>query len=165
MQNLIRFVNQVFSGLRFRLLLMVTIACAPLVSLILHTASDDRRRAMENWQQRSERVLEIARREDEKLIGETRRLLVALAESAPIRNGNRRGSMELVDKLNLYPRYANLGVTGTNGEVLATAASLPVGTNHSQHEFFRRVLDTASFIIDDLPANESNNAPIINFGY
>src|SRR3954452_17826042 len=147
MQNLSQYANQVFSGLRFRLLLMVAIACAPLVILTLHSSWDDRRRARENWRQRSERVLEVARREDEKLIGDTRRLLLALAESAPVRNGNRRGSMNLVDQLQRSDRFRDSigwGVTTTNGEILAVAGPLPAGTNQAQHDFFRRVLETAS---------------------
>src|ERR1041385_3327141 len=166
MQNFPKFTNQAFSGLRFRLLLMVVIACAPLILLTLNTSWDDRRHAKENWQQRSERVLELARREDQKLIGETRQLLLALAASGSVRNGNRRGSMELVSQLNqTYSRYANLGVTSTNGEILASAVSPPTGTNQAQREFFRRVLDTASFVIDDVAPEEPNGAPIINFGY
>src|SRR4051812_29405788 len=136
MQNLSQYANQVFSGLRFRLLLMVAIACAPLVILTLHSSWDDRRRARENWQQRSERVLEVARREDDKLIGETRRLLLTLAESAPVRNGNRRGSMDLVDKVHRSDRFSDstdLGVTTTNGEILAISGTLPTGTNQAQH--------------------------------
>src|SRR5436305_14104620 len=109
-----KFLNDLSSGLRFRLLLMVAVACAPLVFVTLPTAWADRRRAKESWQQRSDQVLEVARREEQKIITETRQLLLIIAESAPVRNGNRRGCKELVDKVFLFDsnqRYANLGVT------------------------------------------------------
>src|SRR5438132_13489021 len=129
MQMFNKFASQVVSGLRFRLLVMVVVACAPLMVLTLHTAWDDRRKAKEAWRQQSEKVLELAQREEEKLIGETRQLLLAMADTAPVRNANRRGSKELVEKLfDSYRRYANLGVTGTNGEILASAAGFPIGT-------------------------------------
>jgi signal transduction histidine kinase len=176
MHNLGQYANQVFSGLRFRLLLMVAVACAPLAFMTLHASWDERRRAKENWQQRSERVLEVARREDDKLIGETRRLLLALAASAPVRNGNRRGSMDLVEQLHNSDHsagykdlvgYKELGVSTTNGDILAiaSAASLPMGTNQAQRDFFKRVLDTASFVIEDFPTDDSNGSPLIHFGY
>ncbi len=38
-----------FFGLRFRLLLLVLLACAPLVGLTLHTASKERRREVAAW--------------------------------------------------------------------------------------------------------------------
>src|SRR6516164_6263566 len=53
MRSLLRLIRQVFSGLRFRLLLLVLLTCAPLVAFMFHTASEDRRRAMTDWQQRS----------------------------------------------------------------------------------------------------------------
>src|SRR5712671_6577126 len=166
MQNLTKLANQVFSGLRFRLLLMVMVACAPLSVLTLHTSWDDRRRAREAWQQQAQRMLELARREEEKLIGETRQLLLAMAASDPVSNGNRQGSQELATKLcDSYTRYANLGVISTNGEIIASARELPEEVNQADNDFFRRVLDTASFVIDDFPANKTGVKPVINFGY
>src|SRR5882672_105274 len=166
MQVILKFANQIFSGLRLRLLIMVAVACMPLVILTLHTSWDDRRRAKENWQQQSQKMLELARREEEKLIGETRQFLLAMADGVPVRNGNRRGSKKLVDQLfDSYPRYANLGVISTNGEILASAADVPPGANQVDKDFFRRVLDTASFVIDDFPTNTAATKPLVNFGY
>jgi signal transduction histidine kinase len=166
MQNLVKLSNQVFSGLRLRLVFMVAVACLPLMVLTLRTSWDDRRSAKENWQQRADRLLELARREDEKLIGETRQLLLAVAESAPFRNGNRRGSKDLLDRLKgSFDRYANLGVTSTNGEILASTATMPAGTNQAQRDFFKRVLDTAGFVIDYFPIDPAERKSLIHFGY
>src|SRR5947209_1166485 len=122
MRSLIGFIGQVFSGLQFRLLVLVVLACAPLVALMMHTAGEDRRRAMTSWRQRSQKVVQIARREEEEIIGGTRQLLLAVSEAAPVRSLNARKAQKWLEEvLASYPRYSNLGVITTNGEVVATA--------------------------------------------
>ena len=48
-----KIISRLVSGLRLRLLLLVLLACAPLVGLTLHTASEERRRLVKEWNQRS----------------------------------------------------------------------------------------------------------------
>src|SRR5215467_8192550 len=110
MRNLAKLLVQSFLGLRFRLLLLVVLTCTPLIILTLHRAGEDRRRAMSSWRQRAARMMQSASREEEKLMGESRQLLIAMAESGSVRSGNRRAGKKLVDELYAtYPRYANLG--------------------------------------------------------
>jgi hypothetical protein len=131
MRNLAKLLGQMFLGLRIRLLLLIVLTCTPLIILTLHRAGEDRRRAMLSWRQRAARMMQSASREEEKLMGETRQLLIAVAESSPVRSANRRNSKKLVDELYAsYPRYANLGVISTNGEVLASA--VPVSPKSAQ---------------------------------
>jgi len=166
MRNIMFDAGQLFSGLRFRLLLLVVLTCAPLVALTLHTAWDDRRRAKTAWSQRSQRMMELANREEEKVIGETRQLLMALAESAPVRAGDRRECKRLVDQLfDCATNYAKLGVLTTNGEVLASAPAPINKPTPSDKAFFDRVIETSSFIIGELPTNAAVGKPVINFGY
>src|SRR5439155_6485874 len=99
MGRVISLLAEVISGLRFRLLLLVLLTCAPLVALTLNRAWEDRRRAVANWEQRSQHMTQMAMREEEKLIGETRQLLLAMSESAPVRMGGRRACKKLVDEL------------------------------------------------------------------
>src|SRR5438067_2193203 len=76
---------KLLSGLRFRLILLVVLACTPLVIVTLHTASEDRRRALANWPQRAQRISQFAARDEQARIIQTRQLLLAVAESAPAR--------------------------------------------------------------------------------
>src|SRR5215813_206237 len=59
MRGALKGVIQVCFGLRFRLLLLVVLVCAPLVLLTLHTASEERRRAIANWPQRAQRMAQL----------------------------------------------------------------------------------------------------------
>src|SRR5262245_23780165 len=115
-------ISHIVFGLRFRLLLLTAIACAPLIVLTLRNASEERRRQVTNWRQLTQRMAHIATLEEDKLVGETRQFLLALAESWPVRGGNARLCKRLLDKeFASYPRYANLGVIKTNGEILTSA--------------------------------------------
>jgi len=160
------FIGQVAGGLRFRLLLLILLACAPLVALILHTAGEDRRRAMANWSQRSQRMLSIARDEEQQAIGGTRQLLLAVAESSSIRTLRPHRCKEYLDMLfGSYPRYANLGVLTTNGELIASAVPVSGARDRSDARFFQRALETRAFAVGDFPAKPGNGKPTLAFGY
>ena len=161
MRNLLR---RLVPGLRWRLLLLVLLACAPLVGLTLRTASEERRRLVKDWNQRALEMMELATREEIRVIGQTRQLLLALAESAPVRSGNRRDSNKLLaDLFGSYPRYANLGVIGTNGLILASAS--PVGElfNQTNRPFFRRAIARRAFSIGDFPDAAIPGRPTLDF--
>ena len=158
--------SRVFSGLRFRLFVLVALACAPLVLLMIHTGGEERRREMASWEQRSQKLLQIAQREEDEIRGGTRQLLLALAESAPVRTGNRRNAKKLLDDLFAsYPRYANLGVVGTNGEVLASAAPIAEPANQSDRRYFHQALEFGGFVAGDFPSKRTTGKPTLDFGF
>ncbi len=163
--NMKSLLSRVFLGLRFRLLLLVLLACAPLVVLALHSAWEGRRTQITEWKQRSSRTAQIAKQEEEELAGETRQLLLAIAESSPVRSSNHRAAKRLLEEVfSSYPRYANLGVLQTNGDVLASALPLsePVLTNQP---FFRRAVQTKGFVIGRFPGEKGAAFSTLQCGY
>jgi len=161
-----RIISRLVSGLRLRLLLLVLLACAPLVGLTLHTASEERRRLVAEWDQRSQEMMDLAVREEGRVIGQTRQLLLALAESSAVRSGNRRNCKKLLGELlDSYPRYANLGVIGTNGMVLASAYPVAEPASQTNRPFFRRALATRAFAIGDFPDGQTNGKPTVSFSF
>jgi PAS domain S-box-containing protein len=164
-QRLIDRISQAIFGLRFRLLLLVLLACAPLVALTLHTASEERRRAVALWSERAQKITEIAGRGEADLIGQARQLLLAVSESSAVRSGNRETWKKSLEKVFAsYPSYANLGVIDTNGEVLASAVPLAEPGHEADREFFRRVLATSAFAIGDYSVDFTNGKPVVTFG-
>jgi len=108
----------------------------------------------------------MATREEEQVIGQARQVLLALAESAPVRSGNKRESKKWLDDLfGSYPRYANLGVVDTNGIVLASALPIAGAANLTNRAFFIRTLASRAFSIGEFPDLDSPGKPIVNFGY
>jgi signal transduction histidine kinase len=151
--------------LRFRLLLLVLLACAPLIALTLHTASSERRQAVAAWSERAQRLTRLARREEAHFLGQTRQLLLAVSESSAVQYGNRQTCKKTLDDVFAsHPSYANLGVTDTNGEVLASAVPLAEPSNQADRQFFHRVLATRAFSVGDHSAVFTNGKPAFTIG-
>jgi len=160
-----RLVRALF-GLRFRLLLLVLLVCAPLVGLTLHSAARERRRAVTVWSEQAQKIARLARREEADLVGQTRQLLLAVSESSTVRSGNLETYKKSLDEVFAsYPGYANLGITDTNGEVLASAVPLAEPGNQAGRIFLRRVLARRAFTIGDYSVDFTNGKPAVTFGY
>ncbi len=163
MRNLTVSIARVLSGLRFRLLLLVLLACAPLVALMLHNAGEDRRRAVAGWRQQADDLQQIARQDEDDLVRSTHQLLLAISESSYVRSFNpRRCKKGLDDLFTSYPRFANLGVLTTNGEVLASTRPVSAA-DISQRAFIKNALRARNFSIGAFPGPNSRST--INFGY
>jgi PAS domain S-box-containing protein len=158
--------RRLVSGLRLRLLLLVLLACAPLVGLILHTTWQERRRQVKDWNQRSQEMVALAAQEEDELIEQTRQLLLVVAESSQVRSGNRRDCEKLLAALfKSHSRYSNLGVIKTNGEFLASVRGPAGPANTTELQFLDRILETRVFAIDNSQVGPTNGKPTINFGH
>lgn len=165
MRKPLRLMGQILFGLRFRLLLLVALACAPLVIWTYDTAWEDRRKAMAAWRQRPQKIVELAAQEEQEIIGRTRQLLLALAKAQPIRAHSVRNSQPLVEELfRSDKRYASLGVINTNLEVLATAPRPPAPLGQTEREFFLHVMATRAFAVADFPVEPTMDRPTVTFG-
>jgi signal transduction histidine kinase len=152
MESIVVLARRIFCGLRFRLALLVALVCIPLVGLTLNTAWESRRHQISSWQQRSQKLMQLATREEEKLVGQTRQLLMAVAESAPVQRGNPRACRGYLAEISAsYPLYSNLGVIKTNGEVLASTTPMAGFIPQPQNSFFARALQTRAFAISEFP--------------
>jgi signal transduction histidine kinase len=161
MRSLIGFISHLFCGLRFRLLVLVVVTCAPLVVLVLHTAGEDRRRAIANWREKALKLQQSARHDEQQVIDDTRQLLLAFSESASVRSLNSRKCKRAVDELfTSYPRYANLGILTTNGDILTSALPVARPENQSGRAFFHAVLQRRDFAISKVSTQDAK----IGFG-
>ncbi len=166
MRNLLAALKQVLSSLRLRLLLLVVVTCLPLVVLVVHSAGEDRRRALVGFRQRGQKLLEIAMQDEEELVGGTRQLLLALAKSADLRMGNPRRCEKLLHDLYAsYTRYSNLGLLTTNGQVVASAAPVPDADALADCPLVRRLMETRSFAVGNLPHAKAAERATVAFGY
>ena len=157
-------VNYLFSGLRFRLLVLVVLTCAPLVALTFHTTWEDRRRAITGWRQRSERVAQMAAHDEDRLITEGRRLLLEISISEPVKAFDVAGCKRLLPQFR-FGRYVNLSVVGTNGEMIATAKNHEGRLNASEAALCRRVVESGAFMVGDFPPSQPRAKTILYLGY
>src|SRR5436190_6782047 len=165
-RKIIALISHALFAMRFRLLLLVLLACAPLVVLTFRNASEDRRREVAKWRERTQHMAFAATQEENKLIGETRQLLLALAESSPAHSLNAYGCKRLLDSdFTTYSRYSNLGIIKTNGAVLASVNPSAGLVTPEDRELFQRVLQTRAFSIGNFPGGRYGGQPKVNFGY
>jgi PAS domain S-box-containing protein len=165
-RQLIDGISRVFFSLRFRLLLLVLLVCAPLVGLALHNASKERRGAVTAWRERARQLGQLAHREEEGLLGQTRQLLLALSESFAVRSGSRESCQNSLEEVFAsYPYYSNLGVMDTNGELLASALPRPKPSKRIDSALVRRVQRTRAFAIGNYSAGPFVGPPIVPLGY
>ena len=119
---------RMFSGLRFRLLILVIIACTPLIAVTIRSASAERRHQVTNWRQRAQRVTQLAAKEENKLVAETSILLGAIEEPLRLRRQDRAECKNFLEsELNRArnTKYSNIGLVGTNAEIFASAILFP----------------------------------------
>ena len=161
-----RTMSQLFSGLRFRLVLLVVLASLPPVVLTLHIARQDRQRQTAALRQRSQDMVKLAARKEDEMIAGTRQLLRAVAESSQVQSARWGNCTKLLRTLFAdYPRYANLGVIKTNGDVPASALPLTKPVNLADRAFFQRALATRDLSIGDYQVGRITGKPSFNLGY
>lgn len=166
MQKVLKFLSHMRIGLRLRLLLFLLLVSTPLVGLISHISLEERRRETAAWQQRGEQTLQLAAHEESDLAASTRFLLAALAESSAVRSGKEPGCRKLLEEARAsHPRYSNLGVINTNGQVLASVLASANGENWADRPFFQRTLKTSALAIGNFPVGLPPGRAIINFGF
>ena len=140
--------SQLFSGLRFRLVLVVVMASLPPVLLTLHIARQDRQDRRAALRQRSKDIVALSARKEEEMLLGTRQLLSAVAASAQVQSGHWGEGDELLRTLFAeYPRYANLGVIQPNGDLSASALPLTNTLNLADRPYFQRAMSSRAFAI------------------
>jgi len=162
----VRTMSQLFSGLRFRLVLLVALASLPPVVLTLHIARQDRQRQTAALRQRSQDMVKLAARKEDEMIAGARQLLRAVAESSQVQSARWANCTKLLRTLFAdYPRYANLGVIKTNGNVAASALPLTNTVSLADRSFFQRALATRDLSIGDYEVGRISGKPSFNLGY
>jgi len=158
--------SQLFSGLRFRLLLLVVLASLPPTVLTLHIARQDRQRQAAAVKQRSQDMVKFAARKEDEMIAGTRQLLRAVAESSQVQAAQWDSCTRLLRTLFAdYPRYANLGVILNNGDVAASAFPLAEPVNLADRSFFQRAISARELSIGDYQVGRITGKPSFNLGY
>lgn len=161
-----RTISQLFSGLRFRLVLLVVLASLPPVVLTFHIARQDRQRQTAALRQRSQDMVKLAARKEDEMIAGTRQLLRAVAESSQVRSSQWGSCTKLLRTLFAdYPRYASLGVIKTNGDVAASAPALTQPVNLADRAFLQRTLATRDLSIGDYQVGRITGKPGFSLAY
>ncbi|MEM2126061.1 MAG: GAF domain-containing protein [Candidatus Methanosuratincola sp.] len=155
-----------FSSLRARLLILVCLAVIPALGLILYTAAEQRRVAAEDAQADAQWLAQLIASDQERLIAETRQLLLTLAHLPAVQSEDPSACSSLFAKLlQQYPQYSNLAVVSPRGEITCSALPNPVPVSLAGQPYIQRAIDERIFSAGNYQIDELSNTPTINFAY
>jgi signal transduction histidine kinase len=142
------------------------IACAPMVGLTLHTAWDDRDKAITSARHRALAIEDASASEEESTYNKTRTLLVTMSQLDAIRAGDAKQSKSLVDELSRsYARYSDLGVADTNGNVIASVTASRAKVDLPDKEFFHEAMKSDHLYVSQTAALNASRKPMIYAGF
>lgn len=155
-----------FSSLRSRLIVLVLLAIIPAIFLFGYTVVEQQRIAAEDVQADAQWLTRLMVAEQERVIDNTRQLLLTLSHLSSVRQRTWEDCNPLLTELLVqYPSYANLGVASPEGVVLCSALQTGRSVDLSDHRFFQRTVETGSFSAGNYRFDETLGVPIVNFGY
>jgi signal transduction histidine kinase len=158
--------RQAFSSLRARLLILVCLAVIPALGLILFTAADQRQVASEKAQADAQWLVQLIAADQERLIAETRQLLLTLAYLPAIQSQDPSACNALFARLHIqYPQYSNLAVISPAGDLTCSAVPHPSPVSLADEPYIQRAIEERIFSVGDYQIDEISKQPTINFAY
>ena len=150
------------SGLRGRLLFLISLAVLPAFALMLYAVWADR---VEQRQAVADRTVELARivaNDQERAVDLTRRVLVDLTSIPDIRAGHAEGSRPYFNLLRRqFAGYASFSLVDTSGNLFFSAPSIDHPINVSDRPWFQRALQTKDFTIGDYQVGQVTGKQIV----
>jgi signal transduction histidine kinase len=154
------------ASLRIRLLLLVLLAVIPALALTLYTNLEERQLRKALVQEHAMRLSRLVSADHERLVEDTRRLLVALARLPAVRDRNLAACNALLgDLLAKRSSYSNLGVIGADGDVICSALPMTGQVYAGDRVYFRRAIETRDFAIGEYQIGRITGKASLVFGY
>lgn len=155
---------RVFSGLRWRLLLLVLLATLPALGLLLYSGQHSAKLATEHAIAESARLVQLASADYGRLVESTRQQLSTLSRLPGIRERAACNAL-FADLKESFPHYANLGAVDPDGRVYCSAVGLQGQVNVVDRSYFRRAVETRGFVIGDYQIGRITGKPVVVFSY
>jgi diguanylate cyclase (GGDEF)-like protein len=156
---------QMFSSLRYRLLLLVLLAVLPALALILSTAWEQRRQSTAGALDSALRLARVAASDHERLIESTRSLLIGLAQLSSVQMHNSKACNALFAEVQRrFPLYVNIGATRPDGHVFCAAHTKRV-LDLANQPWFERALSAQEFAVSGYVQDARGGRPILTLAY
>ncbi len=155
-----------FSSLRVQLSILVLLAAIPALGITLYTGYErqrfERQRVLENaWQF----AYEISKTQED-LIGQGRQILFTLSRTLEAYQQDKVASSKILAELmNEFKNYTGFLAAKPNGDVFASAPSLPQPVNIADRPWYQRLLKTRKFVIGEYEIGRVSGKPIIVLAY
>jgi signal transduction histidine kinase len=144
-----RTVTRFFSGLRFRLFLLVLLAILPALFLVVYSAVEQRETAKDEAIKTGFRLVGLAAANQKQQIEATRQLLQTLSQLKEVRPEKRTECEALLTNLlELHPVYANIVAIDANGHAFASA--VPTNRNdYREQTVFKEARESLKFVVGE----------------
>lgn len=158
--------RDLFASLRFRLVVLVSLALLPILGLMLYTHAEQRQLAVVEAQESALRLARLAASDQERLVEGTRQLLVALAQLPAIQTQDAEACNQLMaDLLQQYTQYENLGAASPEGDIFCAAIRTTPAPNVADRPWFQRAVETQDFVAGDYILARITGRPALSAGY
>jgi signal transduction histidine kinase len=154
------------ASVRTRLLLLVLLAVIPALALTLYTNLEERQLRRRLVQEQAMRLSRLVSVDHERLIEDTRRFLVTLVRLPAVRDRDLAAcNAHFADLLAQRSTYSNLGVIGTDGNVVCSALPMTGQVYAGDRIYFRRAIETRDFAIGEYQIGRLTGKATVNFGH
>lgn len=151
-----------FSGLRARILLLITLAFTPWLLVSIYHAAEDRRLATDKAQESALQIARILAIDQKATINHSRALLQALASLPEIRGGAPAGCRSrLASVFEHTENFVNIGVTDARGRLLCDALATREPLIFNDRAWFKQILKTREFVVSNLITGRAIGKPVI----
>ena len=153
-------------SLRNRILALVFFVLLPSLALVLYTTSKERAREIAESRQNVFHLARLASLEEQRLIEDTRELLVVISGYRAIREHDPvEASQDLAALIAAFPRYTNFGVADADGMMWASALPMPRPVDISDRDYFQRAVLNKGLGIGGFQIGRVTGVPGLNLGY
>ena len=154
------------SSVRGSLLVLVLLAGLPGLGFTAYTGVEQRRAAAARVQAEAMQLARLSAAEEQRLLDETRVLLIDLARQPEVRLAHGPAcSAALREVSGFYPRYANLGVADRFGNVVCSALPVTQPVNIADRAYFRLAIQNGRFSIGEYQIGRITGRASVNAGY
>lgn len=134
------------NSLRWRLLLLVGLAIAPMVAMTVAAGIQERENALANARQNLQRLANLAAANEAQSLAGARQILRDLSSVSDITTDTAKCNELLADILSKNTIYTNFGLIQMNGNVSCSAVPLAAPVNLGDRLHFKRAVDERGFI-------------------
>lgn len=136
----------IFSNLRIRLTLLISLSMFPVLGLTLYSHLQERSSAISNMREDVYRLAQFSAGSQEQFIESTRQLVKALSKTEVVQSSNISVcSSVFTEILDEYPEYLNLGAAYPDGQVFCSAIPIQDGVDFRNKPWFLGVIEHKDF--------------------
>jgi signal transduction histidine kinase len=153
-------------SLRLRVVGLLILALLPVFALMVFTASESRRRALEDTQDTALRLAELAASNQRQLIDGARDILITLAQIPAIQSRDRAACLFFLSNVLMqHPLYANFGATDGAGNVFCMTLPQRLPFSIAEQDYFQQSMTSRDYAISQYQISPTNAQAIITLAY